>query len=152
MPQKTHAFIATKKEKKRKKKKKRKKEKRKMRDDDEECALFHALYPVTGGAVTDAPRVTRTDEPAVLGSQCAIGPIRSHCATGPRPNGTKGPNGPYNAGGGETRFGMFLFGHWIAHARVRGPYVDITFDPHSHEVAELLGTKLAPARLASLRP
>jgi hypothetical protein len=45
---------------------------------------------------------------------------------------------------------MFLFGHWIAHARVRGPYVDITFDPHNHEVAELLGTKPAPARLASL--
>jgi hypothetical protein len=45
---------------------------------------------------------------------------------------------------------MFLFGHLIAHARVRGPYVDITFDPHSHEVAELLGAKPAPARLASL--
>ncbi len=128
-----------------------------MRDDDE-CALFHALYPVTGGAVTDAPRVTRTDEPVpieVLGSHGAIGPMRSHCAMGPRPtkifNGTNGPNGSRNAGrGGETRFGMFLFGHWIAHARVRGPYVDITFDPHSHEVAELLGAKLAPARLASL--
>ena len=121
-----------------------------MRDDDEECALFHALYPVTGGAVTDAPRVTLIAEPAVLGSHGAIGPMRSHCAMGSRPNGTKGPNGPYNAGARETRFGMFLFGHWIAHARVRGPYVDITFDPHSHEVAELLCTKLAPARLASL--
>ena len=118
-----------------------------MRDDGE-CALFHALYPITGGAVTDAPRVTRTAEPApieVLGSHCAIGPMRSPCAIGPiaRPVRAIGR-------GGKTLFGMFLFGHWIAHARVRGPYIDITFDPHSHEVAELLGTKLAPTRLASL--
>ena len=34
--------------------------------------------------------------------------------------------------------------------RVRGQAVDITFDTHSHEVAELLGTKPDPARLASL--
>ena len=115
-----------------------------MRADDDECALFHALYPVTGGAVTDAPRVTLVAGPHTepRGSVRPVRPVRTVRTVRP----VTGPGRP--VGGGGTEFGMYLFGHWIADARVCGPRVDITFDTHSHEVAELLGTQ--PTRLASL--
>ena len=51
--------------------------------------------------------------------------------------------------GSDPDFELFLFGHWIGSARTRGTTIDLTFVTHSHEVTELVGSPMAPERLAA---
>ena len=75
--------------------------------------------------------------------ECAI-----YTATTDEPLVTLVRNGTRALEVGDSGFELLLFGSRIGSASV-GPAIELTFDPESHEVAELLGHQPAPERLAS---
>jgi hypothetical protein len=54
-----------------------------------------------------------------------------------------------NGSRAHSDFELFLFGSWIGSASSVGSSIELTFDPESHDVVELLGHQPAPERLAS---
>ena len=75
--------------------------------------------------------------------ECAL-----YAATTDVPRVTLVRNGTRALEVGDSDFELLLFGCRSGSASV-GPAIELTFDPESHEVAELLGHQPAPERLAS---